>query len=106
LGALGHPVRLALLRGVLTGRQSTCELAALDGHGTTGQLYHHLHQLQGARWLRTSGRGRYEVPAAQVISLLVIIAFLATSGAAWGVISAIALGGGAARAVFRCQPHP
>lgn len=73
LGALGHPVRLALLRGVLTGLQNTSELAALDGLGTTGQLYHHLHQLQGAGWLRTTGRGRYEVPAARVISLLVIL---------------------------------
>lgn len=73
LGALGHPVRLALLRGVLTGLQTTSELAALDGLGTTGQLYHHLHQLQAAGWLRTTGRGRYEVPAARVISLLVIL---------------------------------
>lgn len=44
-----------------------------------------------------------------IVALGVIIAFLATystSGAAWGVISAIAPGGGAAVAVFRCQPHP
>ncbi len=73
LSALGHPVRLALLRGVLTGLHTTAELAALDGLGTTGQLYHHLRQLQAAGWLRSTGRGRYDVPATRVIPLLVII---------------------------------
>lgn len=44
-----------------------------------------------------------------IVALVVIIAFLAansTSGAAWGVISAIALGGGAAVAIFHRQLRP
>jgi len=73
LAALGHPVRLAVLRGVLTGLHTTSELAALDRLGTTGQLYHHLRQLQAAGWLRSTGRGRYDVPATRVIPLLVIV---------------------------------
>jgi len=73
LAALGHPVRLAVLRGVLTGLHTTAELAALDRLGTTGQLYHHLRQLQAAGWLRSTGRGRYDVPATRVIPLLVIL---------------------------------
>ncbi|MEV0774422.1 helix-turn-helix domain-containing protein [Streptomyces sp. NPDC050428] len=70
--ALGHPVRLRLLREILGGVRTAAELSALDDIGTTGQIYHHLRQLTGAGWLRTTGRGRYEVPAARVVPLLVI----------------------------------
>jgi DNA-binding transcriptional ArsR family regulator len=73
LSALGHPVRLAVLRQVLAGRRTTAEIGALDQIGTTGQLYHHLRQLTAAGWLRSSGRGRYEVPATRVVPLLVIL---------------------------------
>ncbi|MFJ4971904.1 ArsR/SmtB family transcription factor [Streptomyces sp. NPDC088755] len=73
LAALGHPVRLRLLREILGGRRTAAELAALDAVGTTGQIYHHLRQLTGAGWLHTAGRGRYEVPAARVVPLLVVL---------------------------------
>ncbi|MEW2176093.1 helix-turn-helix domain-containing protein [Streptomyces sp. NPDC005406] len=71
--ALGHPVRLRLLREILGGRRTAAELAALDETGTTGQIYHHLRQLTGAGWLHTKGRGRYEVPGARVVPLLVAL---------------------------------
>lgn len=74
LAALGQPIRLTLLREVLRGRHSAAELSSVESVGTTGQLYHHLRQLVAAGWLRTSGRGRYEVPATRVIPLLVIVA--------------------------------
>ncbi|WP_411081457.1 ArsR/SmtB family transcription factor [Streptomyces sp. cmx-18-6] len=73
LAALGHPVRLRLLREILGGRRTVAELAALDAVGTTGQIYHHLRQLTGAGWLHTTGRGRYEVPGARVVPLLVVL---------------------------------
>ncbi|WP_297005109.1 helix-turn-helix transcriptional regulator [uncultured Corynebacterium sp.] len=68
--ALGHPVRLELLRHILTGTHRTADLAAMDHLGTTGQLHHHLRQLVAAGWVRQSGRGSYEVPTARVIPLL------------------------------------
>ncbi|MER6601371.1 ArsR/SmtB family transcription factor [Streptomyces parvus] len=71
--ALGHPVRLRLLREILGGLRTAAELAALDGAGTTGQIYHHLRQLTGAGWLHAAGRGRYEVPPARVVPLLVVL---------------------------------
>ncbi|MFF9806979.1 ArsR/SmtB family transcription factor [Streptomyces coeruleorubidus] len=71
--ALGHPVRLRLLREILGGRRTAAELAELDEVGTTGQVYHHLRQLTGAGWLETTGRGRYEVPPARVVPLLVAL---------------------------------
>ncbi|QOV37308.1 helix-turn-helix transcriptional regulator [Streptomyces ferrugineus] len=71
--ALGHPVRLRLLREILGGRRTAAELADLDEIGTTGQIYHHLRQLTGAGWLHTTGRGRYEVPPGRVVPLLVAL---------------------------------
>ncbi|MEW2396676.1 winged helix-turn-helix domain-containing protein [Streptomyces sp. NPDC046862] len=74
LAALGHPVRLRLLREILGGRRTAAELAELDEVGTTGQIYHHLRQLSAAGWLHTTTRGRYEVPAGRVVPLLVALA--------------------------------
>lgn len=71
--ALGHPVRLRLLREILGGLRTAAELAALDEVGTTGQIYHHLRQLTGAGWLHAAGRGRYEVPPVRVVPLLVVL---------------------------------
>ncbi|MEV5433742.1 helix-turn-helix domain-containing protein [Streptomyces sp. NPDC052701] len=71
--ALGHPVRLRLLREILGGRRTAAELAGLDEVGTTGQIYHHLRQLTGTGWLHTTGRGRYEVPPGRVVPLLVAL---------------------------------
>jgi DNA-binding transcriptional ArsR family regulator len=72
--ALGHAVRLRLLREILGGRRTAAELTELEGLGTTGQIYHHLRQLTGAGWLHTASRGRYEVPGTRVVPLLVVLA--------------------------------
>ncbi|WP_329456664.1 ArsR/SmtB family transcription factor [Streptomyces sp. NBC_01497] len=72
--ALGHGVRLRLLREIMGGRRTAAELTELDGMGTTGQIYHHLRQLTGSGWLRTAGRGQYEIPPDRVVPLLVMLA--------------------------------
>ncbi|MET8048421.1 winged helix-turn-helix domain-containing protein [Streptosporangium sp. NPDC005286] len=72
--ALGHSVRMRLLREILGGRRTVAELTALDGLGTTGQVYHHLRQLISAGWLHSTGRGGYEVPPGRVVPLLVVLA--------------------------------
>lgn len=74
LAALGHPIRLKLIQAILNGASTTAEIGTLEGLGTTGQLYHHLRALVAAGWLKSTGRGRYEVPADRVIALLVAIA--------------------------------
>lgn len=71
LAALGHPVRLELLRHILAGVHATSDLAAIQSLGTTGQLHHHLRQLVAAGWVRQSGRGTYEVPAARIVPLMI-----------------------------------
>ncbi|AIU29537.1 Hypothetical protein Cul210931_0165 [Corynebacterium ulcerans] len=73
LAALGHPVRLGLLRCIMNGTHKTVDLAVLDILGTTGQLHHHLRQLVDAGWLQTVTRGYYEIPAARVIPLMACI---------------------------------
>lgn len=72
LEALGHPVRLELVRVILTGTQTTAELLELEQFASSGQLYHHLRQLVSAGWLSSPRRGFYEVPGARIVPLLVL----------------------------------
>ncbi|MGY1552634.1 ArsR/SmtB family transcription factor [Microbacterium sp. A588] len=71
--ALGHPVRMELLRHILSGVHATADLASIEALGTTGQLHHHLRQLLSAGWVRQSGRGNYEIPAARIVPLLACV---------------------------------
>lgn len=73
LAALGHPLRLEILRAVLNGQSNTQDLQHLAEIGTTGQLYHHLKELQGTGWLKVGKRGTYSVPPERIIPLLVIL---------------------------------
>ena len=73
LAALGHPVRLHLLRLVLTGTTTTSALTKDEGLGTGGQLHHHLRALVAAGWLVSTRRGRYEVPPHRIVPLLVVL---------------------------------
>ncbi|MCO8273844.1 helix-turn-helix domain-containing protein [Actinoplanes sp. TRM 88003] len=70
LAALGHPARIRLLTRVLAGAVTAHDLMAVEGMGTSGQVYHHLRQLVAAGWLHTVGGGRYEVPVGRVVPLL------------------------------------
>lgn len=73
LAALGHPLRLAILRAVLHGQRTTTQLQAAPELATGGKLYHHLRELQAAGWLLMQGRGEYTVPAERVIPLLIAV---------------------------------
>ena len=75
LAALGHPSRLQILQLVTRGEATTAaELANTEGLGTTGQVYHHLRLLVSAGWLRSTTKGRHEVPAERLVPLLVVLA--------------------------------
>lgn len=73
LDALGHPVRLAILKAVCSGVSTVAELKEREGFGTTGQIYHHVNLLASAGWLTTRRRGHYVVPADRRVPLLVIL---------------------------------
>jgi ArsR family transcriptional regulator, arsenate/arsenite/antimonite-responsive transcriptional repressor len=81
LAALGHPVRLALVRRLLTGPAGTGELVAAAELSSTGQLYHHLRTLTSARLVEQDGRS-YRVPATAVVPILVAVVAAADLGGA------------------------
>jgi DNA-binding transcriptional ArsR family regulator len=72
LAALGHPVRLALVRRLLRGPAGTHELVDAAALSSTGQLYHHLRTLTAARVVEQDGR-RYRVPTTGVVPVLVAL---------------------------------
>lgn len=79
LAALGHPARLRFLQEIARGRDTVARLAELDGIGTTGQVYHHLTQLQAAGWVQQTRRGTYAIPPDRLVPLLTVV--LAAGGA-------------------------
>ncbi|MDJ0315804.1 ArsR/SmtB family transcription factor [Arthrobacter antibioticus] len=73
LASLGHPVRLRLLQAIARGTVAVSELAALEGVGTTGQVYHHINQLIAAGWVYSRSRGHYGIVPERVVPLLVVV---------------------------------
>lgn len=73
LSALAHPARLRILQQLMAEAETVQDLVGTGEFGTSGQVYHHLRQLTSSGWLRASGGGRYEVPAARVVPLLAIL---------------------------------
>lgn len=76
LAALGNPVRLTLLREIVHGRTTVSALSAVEGLGTSGQIYHHLRQLTAEGWLHSPSRGSFAVPPTRVVALLAILVAL------------------------------
>jgi DNA-binding transcriptional ArsR family regulator len=74
LAALGHPVRLAILRAVLGGTGEASALQQAAGAATAGQFYHHLRELTAAGWLVPQKRGVYALPAGRAGALLAAVA--------------------------------
>ncbi|WP_354701666.1 helix-turn-helix domain-containing protein [Paraconexibacter sp. AEG42_29] len=74
LGAMGHPLRLEILKHLLQGARTLGDLQEIPGLGTTGQLNHHLRELRGAGLVESRRRNDYAVPADRVVPLLTMIA--------------------------------
>lgn len=73
LGALGHRVRLDIMRALINGVNEVSQLQRQPGLGTSGQLYHHLRELQAAGWVRQQERSRYLVVPDRVVATLLLI---------------------------------
>lgn len=74
LAALGNSVRLEIVRRLLPGGETVQQLQEIPELGTSGQLYHHLKELQAAGLVTQRRRGRYGVVASRVVPALIIIA--------------------------------
>ena len=72
--ALRHPVRLEILRALAHGRYDVTELGRIPGMGTTGQLYHHLRELQAVGWVRLEKRNHYVIVPDRMVALAILIA--------------------------------
>jgi len=73
LAALGHRVRLDIMRALINGVNEVSQLQRQPGLGTSGQLYHHLRELQAAGWVRQQERSRYLVVPDRVVATLLLI---------------------------------
>lgn len=73
LAALGHPVRVRIVRSLLRGPRGTAELGEAAELASTGQLYHHLRALTHCGLVVQDGRGSYRIPAATVVPALVLL---------------------------------
>jgi DNA-binding transcriptional ArsR family regulator len=84
LAALGHPVRLAVVRRLLRGPASVAELQEAVGGSSAGQVYHHLSTLAAAGVAEAVGGGRHRVPPTAVVPLLVGLLAAADVGGVLG----------------------
>lgn len=73
LAALGHPVRVRIVRSLLRGPRSTAELSEAAELASTGQLYHHLRALTHCGLVEQDGRGSYRVAPRTVVPALVLL---------------------------------
>lgn len=76
VAALGHPLRLAILRRLLDGEHTVAQIVDELELGSTGVAYHHLSALQTGGWVTSPRRGSWSIPASRVIPLLAIITAL------------------------------
>lgn len=71
--ALGHPLRLAILRLLLDGERTVAQLVDELALSSTGIAYHHLNQLQGAGWITSPQRGAWTLRASRIVPLMTIV---------------------------------
>jgi len=78
LGALGHPVRLAVLRYVVQAGDEGASAGAIQGHVDmpASTLSHHLKRLVDAGLLRTRGEGTFHYYAAEYPALRALSEYL------------------------------
>lgn len=80
LAALGHPVRLELVRRILLGAHTLAQLQEVPGVRTSGQVHHHLRELRSAG-LVLAARNHFTIVPERVLPVLVAVAAAAGPGA-------------------------
>ncbi|WP_299301185.1 helix-turn-helix transcriptional regulator [uncultured Brachybacterium sp.] len=73
VAALGHPLRMGILRRLLDGEHTVAQLVEELELGSTGIAYHHLSALQVGGWVHSPRRGSWSLPTPRVIPLLTIL---------------------------------
>lgn len=76
VAALGHPLRLAILRRLVDGEHTVAQLVDELELASTGVAYHHLSALQTGGWATSPRRGSWAIPPSRVVPLLAIVTAL------------------------------
>lgn len=76
VAALGHPLRLAILRRLVDGEHTVAQLVDELELASTGVAYHHLSALQAGGWATSPRRGSWAIPPSRVVPLLAIVTAL------------------------------
>lgn len=76
VAALGHPLRLAILRRLIDGEHTVAQLVDELELASTGVAYHHLSALQTGGWVTSPRRGSWAIPPSRVVPLLAIVTAL------------------------------
>lgn len=71
LAALGHPVRLHIVKTLLRGPAPASDLQTAVHLRSSGQVYHHLKTLGAAGIVEQHGRGDFHIAAKKVVPLLI-----------------------------------
>lgn len=74
LATLAHPVRRTILAELLGQPRTVLELVGQGIVSSTGKAYHHLGEMQSGGWVAKDNEGRYSIPAARILPLLVLVA--------------------------------
>jgi hypothetical protein len=74
LAALGHPLRLQLLRRMLLGASTVGERQRIDGIGSSGQVHHHLREPRLPEHVVSAKRNHYTLPGDRIVPFLVTVA--------------------------------
>lgn len=76
VAALGHPLRLTILRRLLDAEHTVAQLVDELQLASSGVAYHHLSALQAAGWVTSPRRGSWTLPPSRVVPLLAILTAL------------------------------
>lgn len=74
LATLSHPARRTILAQLLGEPCTVLELVEQGIVSSTGKAYHHLGEMQSGGWVAKDNEGRYSIPAARIVPLLVLVA--------------------------------
>jgi len=74
MAGLAHPVRLEIYKALLTGSKDSAALIEAAGLNTTGQLYHHLREMEEVGLVVRYGRNRWGQANLQAFALALVAA--------------------------------
>ncbi len=74
MAGMAHPIRLEIYKALLTGSKDSASLLEAAGLNTTGQLYHHLREMEEVGLVVRYGRNRWGQANLQAFALALVAA--------------------------------